>query len=89
MQRESPQQLGLSVESAPLPGAAVRLTLASTRLAYGVRIDAPGFLASDDGFFIEPGGTRSVTLHPTAGESPLGSCKLGAVNMLGHLDWNV
>ena len=34
------------------------------RLVYGVEIHAPGFLPSDDGFSIEPGGKRVVTLRP-------------------------
>jgi beta-mannosidase len=86
LERESPQQLGVSVQSTPLPGGEVRLTLASRRLAYGVRIAAPGLRASDDGFFIEPGGTRSVTLHPNSGESSPGSGRLLAVNMTGDLE---
>jgi beta-mannosidase len=84
--REAPEQLGLAVESALLADGAVRLTLASRRLAYGVRVEAAGLRASDDGFFIEPGHTRSITLHPGAGDSSPGSCKLSAVNMLGQLE---
>ncbi len=58
LERESPEQLGLAVETTTLPDGDVRLALRSRRLAYGVRVDAPGLLPSDDGFFIEPGGER-------------------------------
>jgi beta-mannosidase len=86
LEREAPERLGLAVDSALLPDGAVRLTLAGRRLAYGVRVEAAGWQASDDGFFIEPGGTRSVTLRPATAESSPGSCKLSAVNMLGQLE---
>jgi beta-mannosidase len=86
LEREPPEHLGLAVDTTPLPDGEVRLALSSTRLAYGVHIDAPGFLSSDDGFFIEPGGARSVTLRPTGREGSPGNGKLGAVNMHGHLE---
>jgi beta-mannosidase len=86
LEREPPEQLGVSVQSTPLSNGDTRLTLASRRLAYGVRIAAPGLRASDDGFFIEPGGTRRVTLHPNSGESSPASGRLLAVNMTGDLE---
>jgi beta-mannosidase len=91
LEREAPEQLGLAVEGASLPGGEVQLTLTSRHLAYGVRVEADGFLASDDGFFIEPGGTRSVTLRPTSAERAVGGGKpvegkVGAANMHGQLD---
>jgi beta-mannosidase len=86
LERESPARLGLAVESTPLSDGDVRLALRSRRLAYGVRIDAPGFRPSDDGFFIEPGGARSVTLRPTGPEGSRENGRLGAVNMHGHLE---
>jgi beta-mannosidase len=85
LERESAERLGLTAEADALPGGDVRLALSSRRLAYGVRVDAPGFLPSDDGFFIEPGGTRSVTLHPTGEGASLADAKLAALNMHGHL----
>jgi beta-mannosidase len=91
LQREAPEQLGIVVESAVLPDGAARLTLASRRLAYGVRVEAAGFQASDDGFFIEPGGSRGVTLHPTSerrapGDGAPGNGGVSAANMRGQLD---
>ena len=64
LQRESPEQLGLAAETVRLPDDEIRVELSSARLAHGVHVDAPGLLASDDGFFIEPGGTHSLTLRP-------------------------
>jgi beta-mannosidase len=86
LEREPPEQLGLTIETTLLADGDVRLALASRRLAYGVHIDAPGFLSSDNGFFIEPGGLRSVTLRPTGREGSPAPATLGALNMLGHLD---
>jgi beta-mannosidase len=80
-ERESPEQLGLTVESAALADGGVRLALTSRRLAYGVHVDAPGFTASDGGFFIEPGATRTVTLRPTAPDHAHGLIVARAVNM--------
>ncbi len=81
LERESPAQLGLAVEATPLPDGDVRLALHSRRLAYGVRIDAPGFRPSDDGFFIEPGGEREVILRATDAEGSLDGGRLTALNM--------
>ena len=86
LERESSEQLGLAVETTSLGDGDLRLSLSASRLAYGVHIDAPGFLSSDDGFFIEPAGARSVTLRPIAGQDSPAPATLGAVNMHGHLD---
>ena len=86
LERESPEQLGLVVETTTLPDGNVRLALRSRRLAYGVRVDAPGFLPSDDGFFIEPGGEREVILRVTDAQSSLDDGKLTALNMHGCLE---
>jgi beta-mannosidase len=88
LERESPEQLGLEIETetTPLGDGEVRLALTSRRLAYGVRIEAPGFLPSDDGFFIEPGGTHNLTLRPTGPDSSLGHGRVLALNMDGQLE---
>jgi len=86
LERESPEQMGLEVQSTSLVGGDVRLVLASRRLAYGVRIDVAGFLPSDDGFFIEPGGVRSVTLRRTAPHSSFAHGRITAVNLQGQLE---
>jgi len=84
--RESPEQLGLQARCSALPGAEVQLELSSRRLAYGVRIDAPGLQASDSGFFIEPAGTRTVTLRSCAGAPAPEMLRVRALNMQAHLE---
>jgi beta-mannosidase len=87
-ERESSEELGLSVlAGATLPDGRRTLTLTSRRLAYGVRISAPGLLASDDGFFIEPGASRRVMLsaHPAAPADPA-AVMVRALNMHGQLE---
>jgi beta-mannosidase len=86
LERESPEQLGLAVRYSALSAAGVRLVLSSRRLAYGVRIDAPGFVASDDGFFIEPGGVRTVTLRPCEEAADPEKLRVRALNMRGALE---
>jgi hypothetical protein len=86
LQRESPERLGLVLDTSPLPDGAVRLQLSSRRLLYGVNVDAPGYLPSDNGFCIEPGGARSVMLRPTGSEDgPREKGRLSAVNLNGYL----
>jgi beta-mannosidase len=85
LKREQPEELGLTVDTTVLPDGEAWLALRSRRLAYGVHIDAPGFVPSDDGFFVEPGGGRCVTLRPTSQDSCLEGSRLGALNMDGHL----
>ena len=86
LERESPEQLGLAIDVASLTDGGVRLRCSSTRLVYGVHLDTPGFLPSDDGFFIEPGVAHSVTLRPNGQVGTLEQCTLGAVNMDGQLE---
>jgi beta-mannosidase len=85
LERESPEQLGLAVRSTALEDGAFLLEIESRRLAYGVRVDAPGFLASDDGFFIEPAATHTVTVRPIGEGRALAGARLAALNMRGHL----
>jgi len=89
LRRESPERLGLAIATTSLPDGDVRLDLSSTRIVYGVQIDAPGFLPSDDGFCIEPGGARSVTLTPTDAQGSREKGRLGAVNLNGHLGFSL
>ncbi len=84
LERESAERLGLAAQAQTLADGTVRLALSSRRLAYGVEIHAPGFVASDDGFSIEPGGERVVTLLPSDGDLPE-AVRVGAVNMSGRV----
>ena len=86
LERESPEQLGLAIEWLPSRMEVFGSRCSSTRLVYGVHLDAPGFLPSDDGFFIEPGVAHSVTLRPNGQVGTLEQCTLGAVNMDGQLE---
>ncbi len=83
--REPPARLGLTARAQMEPDGGVRLTVSSTRAAYSVSIHAPGFLTSDDGFSIEPGGARTVTLRPHGAQRSLQDARIGAVNMRGHV----
>jgi beta-mannosidase len=92
LERESAERLGLAAQAQTLPDGTVRLALSSRRLAYGVEIHAPGFVASDDGFSIEPGGERVVMLRPSGAERPSGGTestvkdgRISAVNMSGRV----
>jgi hypothetical protein len=85
LERESPERLGLAARAQALPDGSMRLTLSSRRLVYGVEIHVPGFAASDDGFSIEPGGERVVTLLPSGnGDSPEVG-RISALNMHGRV----
>ncbi len=60
------------------------MTVATERLAWGVRIHAPGLRADDDAFVVVPGVPRSVTLWPVvAGASPNGAT-VTALNLIGE-----
>ncbi|HTU78126.1 MAG TPA: hypothetical protein VMF09_05135 [Solirubrobacteraceae bacterium] len=85
LDRESPEQLGLRALGRALPDGSAGLSIASRRLAYGVAIHAPGFLASDECFSIEPGGERALTLRALAPEASLQDVRIAAVNMSGRV----
>jgi hypothetical protein len=57
----------------------------SRRFAYGVHVEAPGFIPSADAFGVEPGGRQTLTLHPRATHVPFTGCWLTAVNMTGRV----
>jgi beta-mannosidase len=85
LEREPPERLGLAAAARTRADGSVGLTVSSRRLAYGVTISAPGFSASDDGFSIEPGGARTVTLQPGGSEAALEDARIGAVNSSAHV----
>ncbi|HYC06684.1 MAG TPA: glycoside hydrolase family 2 protein, partial [Candidatus Binatia bacterium] len=83
--RESSARLGLEATARRcLDGTAV-LSIASRRLAWGIRIDAPGYRLSDDAFSVEPGGRRTLELHAKTAEATLGGASIGALNLAGRL----
>jgi beta-mannosidase len=62
-QRTSGDRLGLEATLHGSDPVAPVLRIASRGLAYGVRVDVPGFRPSDDSFSIEPGHTREIALR--------------------------
>lgn len=82
---ERGDRLGLTATAEPDEGGAIRLLVASRRLAYGVRIHVPGFATSDDAFSVEPGGTRTVTLTPLTPATAFGDGSLSALNLRGRV----
>lgn len=64
--REAAERLELTATARVAADQSVELTVRSRRLAYGVRIQAPGFIPEDDAFSVEPGGQRLVALYPEA-----------------------
>jgi beta-mannosidase len=81
--RERPEQLGLSARVEPIDDRSARLTVTSTRFAYGVRAAIPGFSADDDAFCVEPGGERAIPLRRVSDASGAGS--LTALNLDGRM----
>jgi beta-mannosidase len=82
---EPADRLGLRAQASTHPDGTVKLTVHSDRLAYGVRIHAPGFIADDDAFSVEPGGERSVLLRPREPAAELIAGTLSALNLDGRV----
>lgn len=81
---ETAAGLGLRADASALADGTLCLRVHSRRLAYGVRIHAPGYVANDDAFSVEPGGTHVVKLTPRAvGQTFSGA--LTALNLHGRL----
>ena len=84
MRPEPATALGLRAAVSAQPDGSVRLDVHSRRLAYGVRVHAPGYAADDDAFSIEPGAMRSLLLRPL--EPGLAfSAELTALNLTGRI----
>jgi beta-mannosidase len=60
------------------------VTVATERLAWGVRIHAPGFRAEDDAFVVVPGMPRAVRLWPIADGAVLAGASVTALNLIGE-----
>ncbi len=85
LEREPAERLGLAAREQVLPDGSVRVAISSRRLAYGVEVHAPGFVAGDAGFSIEPGGERVVVLRPSGSDDSTEPGRIGAVNMSGRV----
>jgi beta-mannosidase len=78
---ESAERLGLRAQLAR-DGDAVVLAVTTRRLAYGVRVHAPGLVPDDDAFSVEPGGRREIALR---GAVDAADVRLSALNLDGHV----
>jgi beta-mannosidase len=77
--------LGLTASVESTDGDRVELAVSSRRLAYGVRLDVPGFVPGDDAFAIEPGHTRHVELRARHEGTPFSGGTLSALDLAGTI----
>jgi beta-mannosidase len=82
---EPAERVGLEATARPADDGTVVLELSSRRLAYGVRVDAPGYSAADDAFSVEPGTTRRLLLHPREPGIAWPRAALTALNVEGRV----
>ena len=64
-------------------GDTVVVRLRARRLCWGVRLRADGLVPDDDGFFLEPGRERTVTLTPSGSGGEPGRITVTALNGAG------
>jgi beta-mannosidase len=89
-ERAPAARLGLTATAAPTDDGTATVCLQTALLAYGVRVRAPGYVADDDSFSLEPGATRQVRLRPMTPNAPLSNAALSnatvsALNMHGTI----
>ncbi len=85
LRREQPEALGLTAEAGMGPDRELRVELACERLAYGVRLHAPGYDAADQWFTLEPGHRREIALAPRGDRPTGGEVWIAAANMHGRV----
>jgi beta-mannosidase len=79
------EQLGIAAGIRRLDGTTARVLVRSRRLAYGVRLHVPGFVAEDDAFAVEPGRERAVLLRCREPGADLAGAAISALNLDGRL----
>ncbi len=79
------EDLGLEAKVTSVDAEHVALDVSSRRLAYGVRLEVPGFRPSDDAFAIEPGHTRRIDLYPRRAGTPFSGGTLRALDLAGTI----
>ncbi len=83
---ETATQLGLQASLSGPERDAPTVTVASRRLAYGVRLHVPGYVPLDDAFGVEPGHPRTVELRRGGpGVDGGGAGHVSALNLIGHV----
>jgi beta-mannosidase len=84
---EPAERIGLTAHVAGRDGDDLLVEVGTRRLAYGVRVRAPGHRPDDDGFCVAPGGTRTVRLRPVPGAPPATAATVsaGALNVRGRV----
>jgi beta-mannosidase len=87
LHREPASRLGLQLTlTEGRDDGELRLTLRTQRFAFGVRVEMPGFRASDDGFSVEPAGSRCIVLTRTEPATEIaGVAVVSALNLSGRL----
>ena len=88
-QRTEIADLGMAVAAPMLSPGAIEVLLSSQRLAWGVRVAAPGFVAYDAYFSIEPGGRRRVVMTPLHPSDRPADLTITAMNAKGCLSVGV
>jgi len=73
-------EVGLTVAVQACEDGTRRLEVGTRRFAQSIAIDAPGFVADDDGFHLAPGQTRGVVLRPLPGAVAAAKGTLTALN---------
>jgi beta-mannosidase len=85
---ETASRMGLSAHATATDGAEVRLALSTRRLAYCVRVHAPGFTPDDDAFSLEPGRERVVRLRAGRPGAVFSGGELTAANLQGRVHFD-
>jgi beta-mannosidase len=83
-EREPIERIELRATAEPA-GEQVLLRIGTRRLAYGVRMQASGFIAQDDAFSVEPGHERQLTLSPAVAGATFAGATITALNLASPL----
>jgi beta-mannosidase len=86
LQPEPAARLGLEATSGLGPDGIVAAVVGTKRLAYCARVQARGFLPSEDAFCVEPGHTRTVLLRPREEGIAYAGAHLTALNLDGRVN---
>ena len=83
-QRAGPAASSIVAESSAAgPGEPVRVTLTTSRLAYGLGVEAEGFEPDDGDLLLEPGGSATIHLRPVEPAAVLTGAVARATNLEG------